>query len=117
MSRSEIQRFCHRVLQGGYHHLHTIADKYEDSYIAITNMVTFTKENFDIRFQSICIELFNRRCSTSYIAALLGFTIHLDHHLEHHSWYKSNIIVNSATEVLVGIKFKPYKDVSMCCIL
>ena len=115
-SRIEIEQFCRSFLNGDYQQLHGIVSKY-DEYFARIN-IQFTVDNFLSTFNSICSRVFTIRPATSaYVLAVLGLAMAIDKKLNHLTWYRTDMLVVSMTNILVDINFNPNMFTSNRCIL
>ena len=114
--RIEIEKFCRSFLNGGYQQLHGIVSKYDEQFARIN--IQFTYDNFHSTFELICSRFFATRPATSaYVLAVLGFAMAIDKKINHSSWYRTDMLVISMTDILVDIIFNPNMFASNRCIL
>ena len=121
--REDIERFCRDFLKERKRHLHDVIDNYRHLFAQIDiQQLNFTQETFDSSFKNICRKLFDiRPADKNYIIPLLGFVLTLEeYHLSQcYSWYHTEILINSLTDVLTGVGFqvKELIDEPAYCII
>ena len=107
MRRDTIEQFCHEFFHNDKCDLRIIFEKDKHLFSKI-EVPILTEENFDSVIRKVSIELFSvRPAQKSYIIALLGFALKVDHHHQRHSWYKQDRLINILVSVLDKIEFNP----------
>ena len=108
--REEIMEFCRNFINGNNKHLLDVIDNDRHLLTQINiHQLNLTQETFDITFKNICRKLFDiRLADKSFIIPLLGFALTLnEYHLSHHySWYHTEILMDSLTDILAGVDFQ-----------
>ena len=126
-SREGVELFCRKFFGGHYSYLQRIVGEYEDRYTSIdVQQLLPVNKDFDMEFQRICDtvlshrERLNKTFCDGHVIAILGFAQYTDRQLKGCSWYNRDVMVSSLTDVLLRVKFKPYKLVCTAeptCIL
>ena len=108
--RKDLEQFCRDFLNERNRNLYNVIDNYRHLFAQIDiQQLNLIQETFDSSFKSICRKLFNiRPAERNYIIPLLGFALTLDeYHLSrHYSWYHTEILINSMTDLLAGVGFQ-----------
>ena len=120
--RSEIEEFCRQFLRGNIDYLNNIISQSKNILLQIDlEKLNISKDTLDVVFKNICERLFTlRSIENAYIIAVLGFAmeIHIYHHAS--SWYSTDLLVASLTNVLVIIDFNPIQlttSANFCLLL
>ena len=122
-SRTAVEYFCRRLVSGHYTHIHRIANEYKDKFACIDMTPLTIEEDFASMFESICRHVFALKKTDvvySDVLAVLGFALYTDKQLKDCSWYNQDILVQSLTNALLDVNFKPYRLVGTThttCIL
>ena len=107
----EIKQFCHDFLRKRKRHLHDVIDNYKHLFTQIDiKQLNLMEETFDSSFKRISGLLFDSRpANKNYIISLLGFALTLhEYHLSCHcSCYHIEMLVDSLTDILMGVGFQP----------
>ena len=121
--RESIARFCWSVIDGRNKYVGDIIREYKhsiESRIDIQGM-NFKQETFSRDLTNICDVLFTiRRVHMSYIMAVLAFSIELNDYLTNHSsWYNTELLIQTLTNIFLDVGFDPDKITSSyrCTIL
>ena len=121
--RSEIEQFCRDFLRGDITYLNNIISQYSAtlSQIDLEKLNISNKDTLEAVLKSICEKLFTLRpVQDNYIVAVLGFAMEV--HMYHRacSWYNTDLLVASLTNVLVSIDFRPKQltaPITLCMLL
>ena len=107
--RKELATFCRNFINGDYKHLNAIIDNYRHLFMQIDiQELNLTQKTFDSSFKGICKKLFDiRSTDKGYIISLLGLALALHKYHLPLCWYHIDILIDSLTEVLMGVDFQP----------
>ena len=107
MNGDAIENFCRDFFHNDKGDLRVIFEKHKHLFSQF-EVPILTEENFDSVSHKVSRELFSGRpAHKSYVTALLGFALKVDHQHKEHSWYKQDRFINILVDVLDKVEFNP----------
>ena len=120
--RSEIEQFCRDFLRGDITYLNNIISQYSTILSQIDlEKLNISKNTLEVVLKSICEKLFTLRpVQDNCIVAVLGFAMEVHMYHRASSWYNTDLLVASLTNVLVSIDFNQKQltaPITLCMLL